>query len=103
MPPPLKTVQTSDRVLNQIQDNTAAVVNPIVANPILNGILITEVELTTGNNVINHKLGRPLEGWILVRQRSQADIWDDQDDNATPQYTLDLVTDADTSVDLYIF
>lgn len=100
---PLKTVQTKDRILNQIQGNTRDAIQKILANPVLNGVLLTEVSLSVGTNSINHGLGRVLEGWIVVRQRDQADIWDSQDDNTTPQYTLDLDSDTATIVDLYLF
>lgn len=96
-------MQTSDRTINQLQQNILASVNPIIANPLSSGILLQKIELKTGLNTVNHKLDRPLTGWMITRQRGPAAIYDKQDTNNTPAVTLLLVSDANVSVDLYVF
>jgi hypothetical protein len=94
---------TSSEELNRVQDNLVRTLAPIFTNPILNYTLLSEVQLVVGTNTINHKLGRPLIGWIVTRKRSAAEIYDTQDSNLSPQNSLLLMSDAIVTVDLYCF
>lgn len=82
----------------------ASQLNPVITNPITKGIVLKNVQLAVGQNVINHKLGRILQGWNSTRIRNvAAQIYDTQDSNQTPQLTLNLVSDAAVTVDLFVF
>lgn len=94
---------TQDKDLNSVQDNLVRSLNPVFNTPILFGNLLTEIPLLTGLNTINHKLGRTLTGWIIVRKRASADIYDNQDTNASPASTLLLTSSAPVLVDIYVF
>lgn len=97
-------VQSPDRIINQLQDNIANVVNPIASNLVINGLVLMRVPLVNGSNTINHLLGRNLIGWFLTRQRDVlVVVFDTQDSNPTPQLTLQLTTSADIVVDIYVF
>lgn len=105
-------VQTPDRLVNQLQNNIISATQFLFANPVLEGTILTEVSLVTGNNYINHLLGRPLQGWFLIRQRAKASIYDNQDGTVPPivnqSTTLLLVSDSGTKdspvvVDIYVF
>lgn len=92
------------RVINTLQQNVDATFSSIVAKFLLNAVVVSGVTLETGKvNVVNHTLGQGLSGWIVVRKRGQADIWDSQDDNRSQNLTLWLNTSADVTVDLLIF
>lgn len=80
-----------------------AILNPIVANPANNSLILKNITLTVGNNVVSHKLGRKLQGWEITRKRAQANIYDTQDSNQMPQLTLTLVSDAAVVVDIKVF
>ena len=84
--------------------------NPIIANPANNSIILQQVQLFIGMNTIKHGLGRVLQGWSIVRHRAyflsnvqtNYNIYDVQDGgngptpiapNPTPQYTLILNCD----------
>lgn len=99
----LPLVHTDDRNINQLQQNVKQVVDPLTNNPVLLGIILEQVQLVTGSNTINHLLGRKLQGWIIVRQRGPAQIYDGQDSNLTPNLTLILNSSADVSVNIYVF
>lgn len=77
--------------------------NPLLKNPITSGIILKSVSLVSGNNVVNHLLGRKLQGWYIVRIRSASTIYDTQDSNQTPQLTLNLVASAPVIIDLAVF
>lgn len=85
------------------QTTWAQALDPIIANPMTNPSILKNVSLVAGTNVIDHKLGRRLQGWNSVRVRSAASIFDQQDSNQTPQLTLILVSSADVVVDLMVF
>jgi len=86
-----------------MQTAWATQLNPVVANPVSSGKVLKNVELSSGANVINHLLGRKLQGWILTRQRSSAAIYDTQDANKFPELTLQLTSSAAVVVDIYVF
>ncbi len=96
-------VQTSDRNVNQLQKNVQFALDPILTNALVYGRLIENVNLVSGSNTIDHGLGRVLQGWIIVRKRSDAAIYDNQDNNSQPGVSLILVSDAAVSVNLYVF
>lgn len=89
--------------LSQLITKWAAQLNPILKNPTVNNLLLKNIQLSTGVNVINHKLSRKLQGWNPTRIRSAATFYDQQDTNQTPELTLVLVSSADVIIDLEVF
>jgi|SRR5271165_2395003 len=96
-------INTPDRVINQIQQNTATILNPLSGNPLVSGQVLSDIQLLTGSNTVNHKLGRNLLGWFIVRQRGPASVYDTQDSNEMQNLTLLLTSSANVLVDLYVF
>lgn len=95
--------QSDSKNMSMLQTTWATLLNPVINNVWVQGTLLTNVQLTTGANVVNHKLGKKLQGWVVARKRGMADIYDTQDTNSMPALTLDLVSDSNVSVDLYVF
>ena len=93
------------RVVNQLQSNIEQSFLPLINNKLQNdSLILTNIELTAGQaNVIDHKLGRKLTGWHVIRLRSNAIVYDDQDNNSLPGLNLILHTSANTTVDLLVF
>lgn len=89
--------------LTATQNRWASVIEPVISNPANNSLLLKNVVLASGTNVINHRLGRKLQGWVIVRKRGPAAIYDNQDGNQIPELTLVLVSDAAVTVDLEVF
>ncbi len=99
-----KKIDTSDRVVSTIQNNVDAVFRQILAQQILNGNIIKDVPLITGqNNLVNTGLAGKLTGWIVIRNRANSVVWDAQDTNLDPTKTLVLLCSANTTVDLLVF
>jgi hypothetical protein len=99
----LPIFQTGSKDLSQMQTTWAQKLNPVIDSPISQGLLLKSVSLSSGANTINHTLGRKLQGWIVVRIRSGASIYDTQDSNSMPELTLTLVSSANAVVDLFVF
>ena len=80
--------------LEQLQSKWPAIIDPILSSPITNGLLLNNIPLISGSNVINHKLGRKLQGWIIVGINDIASIYDTQASNQMPELTLSLTSNA---------
>ena len=98
----LKTIP-GDRKLDKVQKNVEQALTPLLQSLVLDGVFLQNVQLSSGVNNVAHQLGRRLNGWIIVRKRANAQIWDEQDSNATPTRTLRLQASADAIVDLWVF
>lgn len=88
-----------------LQDSWAAKLEPLLKNPVNNVTILKNVSLLAASNpnVVNHLLGRKLQGWFIVRQRAAASVYDAQDTNQSPTLTLNLRTSADVTVDIAVF
>lgn len=99
----LPIFQSKSQEMGLMQTSWAQQLNPIISLPISQGSILTNVPLATGPNTINHLLGRKLQGWWIVRQRSSASIFDTQDNNQMPNLTLLLTASSPVSVDIFVF
>lgn len=99
----LPIFQSDNKDMSLMQTSWAGQLNPMLNNPLLNGSILSNVALVSGANAVNHKLGRKLQGWLVVRKRANQDIHDAQDTNQTPALTLALVAGGAVTVDLYVF
>lgn len=91
------------RIINSLQNNIESSIQSLIEKSQNDSQVLTNIRLEAGNNVINHKLNKKLSGWKVVRKRSAANIYDDQDNNNSPQLTLILVSDAAVTIDLEVF
>lgn len=89
--------------IDLMQQRWASQLNPILANLLVQGRLLEDVTLMTGNNVVNHLLGRDLIGWFITRKNDAANIYDTQNINQMPDLTLNLVSDMSVRVSLWVF
>lgn len=87
-----------------MQSSWASQLNPLLALPLSQGLLLKNVVLVSGTNAVNHKLGRALQGWIVTRVRNNAvTLYDLQDSNQSPALTLLLNASTGATVDLFVF
>lgn len=97
------TIFKDPKDFSLMQTSWASHLNPVVALPQNSAAILPRVILTVGSNVISHRLGRKLQGWSVVRKRSAASIYDNQDQNAHTELTLILISDSIVTVDLEVF
>jgi len=84
------------------QTQWAQQLNPVIANPITNGIMLKNVSLVIGDNTINHRLQRNLQGYIITGMRdAYSQIYNKT--SQTPILTLILNSSAATTVDIYVY
>lgn len=90
--------------LTLMQTKWAALIEPTLSLPQVNSVLLQSVDLVSGSNIVNHKLGRRLVGWQVTRMRDAfSEIYDTQDSNTMPDLTLNLNSSVDVTVDLLVW
>ncbi len=100
----LPQFQNNDKDFQMMQSKWASILDPIVAKPLVNGLLLKDVALINGTTVVNHKLGRKLTGYVITRmQGAFAQVYDLQNTNQMTNLTLVLHSNAAISVDLWVF
>lgn len=99
----LPIFHTDQKELMLMQTRWASLISPILDNPSNDTLILKSVSLLSGDNTINHLLGRKLQGWKVIRQRAAADLFDKQDTNPRPELTLILNASAPVVIDLECF
>lgn len=100
----LPKFKSDDQSLTLMQSAWASQLDPVLKLPINSGVLLKSVPLLVGQNLVNHRLGRKLQGYFITRMRSiHSDIYDTQDSNRTPDLTLLLNSSAAVVVDILVF
>lgn len=92
-----------DRVINQLQSNVVTKLNQVLGLPLLQGQIISDVALASGDNTINHLLGRTLVGWLVILKNAAVTIYDKQSSNTDAANTLILNSSGTATVSLYVF
>lgn len=82
------------------QDRWSSIISPAVNSPIVQGHLIPSQALVNGVTVINHRLGRQMQGWALVDQDAAASIYRSA---ALNDLTLTLTSTAVCNIALWVF
>lgn len=100
----MKLIQSTDRLIQQFQNNVRVVLEPIEHNLITQGTYLNNISLTSGvTNVVPTNLNRILTGWMLTRVNASTTVWDSQNLNTTPTQNLQLHCSSSCIVSLYVF
>ena len=70
-----KVFKPQDQEFNRLQDSIEQAVNPIIDSRIVDGVYIKEVDLSTADTFVEHKLGREPLGFIVVRKFAAGDVF----------------------------
>jgi hypothetical protein len=85
----------------QANPKWASQLNPILANPILNGQQIDGIILVSGTPlVVYHSLGQIPQGWFLVDNIAACEVYRTQAFNSK---TITLEASANTTVSIWIY
>lgn len=57
--------QTAVRELSMMQSQWASQLNPLLGLPTSSPSLLKGINVVSGTNVINHRLGRTPQGWVI--------------------------------------
>ena len=86
----------SDRTL---QTNVESAIGSAIRNPLLNGRLISDVQLVSGDTKLEHKLARAPKGYLIVKRSNASTIFDASSDDLF----LTLTASGSVTVSLWIF
>ena len=78
----------------------ASTLNPIIAAPTSYSTILQGIVLKSGVNIINHGLGRTLQGWRFTDKTGVADVYRSAPKN---NLTLTLTSNAAVTVDIEVF
>lgn len=78
----------------------SAAINPVLANPMNNIQILSNIVLKAGVNVINTKLGRMMVGWQQIDIQGAASVYRSAPFNET---TLTLTSTAPVIISLGVF
>lgn len=96
----LPQFQSDDKDFQLMQNAWSAVLSPLLKNPSLDNVLLKNISLSVGANVINHKLGRTPQGWRIVDIDGAAQVYRSASFN---NLTLTLTSNAAVTVSLEVF
>lgn len=96
----LPILKTSDRVLLSIETQWSSILNPVIANPIVQGVQISNIAIKTGTNVINHLLDRNQQGWFVTDATAAITLYRSKPLN---DKTLTLVASAPATISLWVY
>lgn len=97
----LPIMQDKNSAFMLMQTRWSKLIEPFLSKPIINGIILSDLNLVSGNNVINHKLQRNLQGYIVVAQNAAAQFY--QVVSPMPELTLILNSSATVKASIYVF
>lgn len=97
--------EITSKHINDVQDNVAVALGQVLGKDCLDLKLLKNVILLPGiTNMVDHGLGRVLDGWMVVRNHGgYAILTDLQDTNQSQHLLLYLTTPATVMVDLLVF
>jgi hypothetical protein len=96
----LPLIQSKLADVVQLATKWKAQLDPVLANPTTNLVIIKNVALINGASTINHVLQRMQQGWILMDVNGAATIYRSADFNSL---TLQLTSNAAVTVSIGVF
>lgn len=100
--PQLPIYQDPNKNLMLLQRNWGNAINPILGNPASVGLLIPNVSLVIGSNVISHLLDRQMQGWSIADITFPGTVYRDPTKPFNDK-TLTLISSANGVVNLEVF
>lgn len=92
-------LQTTDSLLNRIQDKLMRVINAIARKEILDGRLIEDITVTPSTTRIEHKLGRVPRGWIVANGTPDLIVESSRDD----RFLVVSSAGGTATIDIWVF
>lgn len=96
----LPIFQDDNRNFMMFQTRWASIIQQIINQPINAGDILQGVALINGVTIINHLLGRTMQGWSIVDVNGAATIYKSQPFN---DKTLTLTSNAAVTVNILVF
>lgn len=100
----LSRLELKGEELNRYQDKHLPALNSLLGVVLTDGRLTDEVLLQPGSNIVNHLLGRPFVGWVVVCPTTNAFITKDSSQTEdTKSVFMKVNVDVLTSCRFWVF
>lgn len=96
----LPLFQSDDKNFSLMQSQWRAVLNPIIAIPMLQGLQLNDIVLNAGVNVINTRLSRKQQGWLITDIDASSQLFRSAPFNSQ---TLTLTASSPCTVSLWVY
>lgn len=96
----LPQIKDDNIPMQLMQSRWASILNPLLAKPLSSANILKGVQLINGVNVVNHLLGRQMQGWLIGDINAAAQVFRSE---PMDNLTLTLTSDADCVVDLIVY
>ena len=91
----VKQIDPENRDVTQTQSNVNSAVQQIANSPIIDGVVIKDVEFVgTADTVVNHKLGREPIGYIIIGGTGEGGVYESATANSNRDKYLILNKDV---------
>jgi hypothetical protein len=81
-----KVYTADNREFNRLQDNIEQSLTPVIDSRIVDGVYIKEIDLSTSDTLVEHKLGREPLGFLVVRKFATGDVYESLTDASGNNY-----------------
>lgn len=98
----MQKLSLTDSVLSRLQDNVANALLPLEQGQLVRTTLVKDQALTTSDTEVQHGLGYPVTGYMVVRRNGTATVYDGSG-HATPGKIINLKASAAVTVTLLFF
>lgn len=85
---------------DQMQSRWKSILDPILSNPLNDVRILPMVLLKTGDNIIDHRLGKKMQGWVITDLNGAAVIYRSAPLN---DKTITLNSNANVTIALGVF
>lgn len=96
-----KKVAGGNEDVSKLQERLQEFFAPLIANPMLDGTMLTNVAIGTSPTKVEHKLRREIQGWVVVRNNTNCTIWEPSRELSGAFVTLQ--SSSATTIDLWVF
>ena len=96
-------IWSKEQEVTRLQSHLKTVLNPLLELPISDGVLIKDLTVNTTDTLIEHKLGRKPEGFLITGLKSNSVIYESATANDEAARLIILIASATATADIYFF
>ena len=89
-----------DTPFQMLQSKWASIINPVLSLPTNAPSFLKDLSVVSGSNVINHRLGRTPQGWIIIDTNAAITLYRSA---AFNDLTLTLTSSGSGVISLMVF
>jgi len=99
----LRQFSANSTDVDRLYQHVSNFASQFTTKPLLDGIHFKGVSLSSGDNTVNHGLGRQIQGWVITNKDAAGDVYATPSKQTTSDKTLILTASTDLLVSIYVF